>query len=473
MTANKGRGRRFLAVAFNIIVIAGLLSAGVAAAVYFQKTAPTTKRAARQTTAPLVEVAEARKTTTEQIIEAMGVVEPAREIELVAEVEGTVKALSSRLVPGGLVHAGEIVVELDDRDYVLDVRLSEVGVTTAEADLAIEQGQQVVAREEAKLLSSGTGARVQATELSLRKPQLLKAEADLASARTDLEKARLDLARTKVKAPFNALVTSLDVNLGSRVSTQSSLATLVGTDEYWIEASLPMDRLSRLDLEREGGIPVRISRHAGDETCPGTFCQGRLVRLAGTLSTDTRMAKAIVSVRDPLGLEQASENGTLSAHKPLLILGEYVSLEIEGRPLEDVIEIPRQALRDENKIWLAKDGVLEIRPVEPVWKSEDHVYLRDGLAPGERVVVSEITAPLPGMKVLLPGEEEAAPEPGATPAGLASGKGGPGALGQTPGADEPGTAARASGKGGEPGEQRRTPGATVRAAEANSPGAAQ
>ncbi len=40
---------------------------------------------------------------------------------------------------------------------------------------------------------------------------------------------------------------------------------------------------------------------------------------------------------------------------------------------------------------------LDVRPVEPVWREADAVLLREGLAPGERLVVSELPSPVPGM----------------------------------------------------------------------------
>ncbi len=104
------------------------------------------------------------------------------------------------------------------------------------------------------------------------------------------------------------------------------------------------------------------------------------------------MARVLVEIKDPLGLKLTGKK-----HPPLLI-GEYVRMEVEGRQLEKVYRIPRTALRDNTRIWLiSKDGKLEIRNVETLWRDEQTVLLTDGLQPGEQLIVSDLSKPVNGM----------------------------------------------------------------------------
>jgi multidrug efflux pump subunit AcrA (membrane-fusion protein) len=106
------------------------------------------------------------------------------------------------------------------------------------------------------------------------------------------------------------------------------------------------------------------------------------------------MARILVEVADPLGLNSSNQNRT-----PLLI-GEYVRVKILGRKLDNVFQIPRTALKDNSSIWIVGENqTLEIRKVRAVWRDADVVLLQDGLKPGERLIVSDLPAPVEGMTV--------------------------------------------------------------------------
>jgi hypothetical protein len=171
------------------------------------------------------------------------------------------------------------------------------------------------------------------------------------------------------------------------------LVTIVGTDEYWIEAVIPVERMKLLDFRRDGGCPAVIRSQAGS----GTW-RGRAVRTTGQVSETSRMATVIVAVTDPLGLQ--SENGS-----PPLILGDYVNVDIQGRSFEAVVELPRMALHDGNTVWIYDNGTLEIRSVALTWKQGDTIYIGDGLASGESVIVSDLPMPVEGMRLIGPGNK--------------------------------------------------------------------
>ena len=80
-------------------------------------------------------------------------------------------------------------------------------------------------------------------ELDNVQTTLAIAEADVTAARAALEKSRLDLSRTTLTAPFDCVVTSENVDLGALVTPQTQLATLVGTDEYWVRVTIPVSQL--------------------------------------------------------------------------------------------------------------------------------------------------------------------------------------------------------------------------------------
>jgi hypothetical protein len=112
----------------------------------------------------------------------------------------------------------------------------------------------------------------------------------------------------------------------------------------------------------------------------------------GDLATEGRMARILVEVSDPVGLNASTQD-----RAPLLI-SEYVRIEIQGRRLDGVFEIPRSALRDHSSVWLVGENqTLEIRKVRPIWRDAEIVLLKDALKPGENLIVSDLAAPVEGM----------------------------------------------------------------------------
>jgi multidrug efflux pump subunit AcrA (membrane-fusion protein) len=262
-------------------------------------------------------------------------------------------------------------------------------VTDAEYALKLELGHQAVAQREWELLSDGKPVRDMEKELALRQPHLNKVRADLTAAEAELKTAMLDLERTQIRAPFNAMVRSKSVDLGSQVTSQESLAELVGTDAYRIQVSIPVDRLEWIQTPSKAGDPGSKARIVYSQNHERI---GRVIRLLGDLATEGRMARILVEVADPLGLTANTQYRT-----PLLI-GEYVRVEIQGRKLDGVFEIPRTALRDQSSVWLVgKNQTLEIRKIRPIWRDPEIVLLKDDLKPGERLIVSDLAAPVDGM----------------------------------------------------------------------------
>lgn len=231
-------------------------------------------------------------------------------------------------------------------------------------------------------------------DLVLRLPQLENVRAGVEKAQSALEKATLDLARTRITAPFNAIVKTEEVDLGTVVTTGTKLATLVGTDNYRVEVLIPVDQLRWLKIPGMNTVEKGSLAKVYDRTAwgTGTFREASVIRLAGDLESEGRMARLLVSVPDPLGRET---NGKSLPH---LLIGSFVRVAITGRTLTEVVAIDRALLRGGDTVWLMNaKNELEIRPIEIVYRNREQVFLSGGLKKGERIVVTDLAAPLAGM----------------------------------------------------------------------------
>ncbi len=393
------KGRRLLNFLLSFLVIA----AGLVVATYITRKAPKAQKRAPVKVIPVVEVQVVQPGDHRIMVPAMGTVVPAREVVLRAQVSGKVLSLHPEFIEGGYIKENAEILQIDPVDYQLTVTLAEAKVKDAESALELAEEEANAAKEEWRLLDD-TNTNDKPPPLVAKEPQLAAAQARLKAEQAELKKAELDLKRTSVRAPFNGIVRTKSVEVGSLVTPQDPLAELVGVDEYWIQVSVPVDYLKWISVpNRKGkkGSQVRVVHRSGYERT------GEVIELLGDLETEGRMARILAAVKDPLGLKDSGQTT-----RPLLI-GEYVRVEIEGSPLSQVFRIPRVALRDNDTIWVVgDDSTLDIRPVTTIWRDTQTVFLDQGLNPGDRVIVSDLAAPVEGMKIQMEGAETAEPARG-------------------------------------------------------------
>jgi len=381
------RARRLWRILLPLLVL--LLGTAIAAGLITSSPRAKPKAAARVAT--LVEVTPVTFASHPVMLSAMGSVVAEQLVSLQPEVSGKVVSLNAHFEPGSRVLKGDLLLNIDDADYRLALASATSDVAQAEADLQLEQGNQLVAQKEYQLL--GETVSEEELALMLRRPQLASAEATLAAARARLRSAELDLERTRVRSPLNAVVTARAVSLGSRVAPGSELATLVGSDRYRIEAALPSDQITWLQFPDTGqsGSVVRIYNRPvwGDET----FRLGTLSGVNAALESEGRMAQALIRLDDPLD----NRDG-----QPVPLLGSFVEVEIEGRPLANAAEIPRSTLHDGHRVWIMDEqGRLDIREVTVAFRQRDTVLISAGLSEGERLVTTTLSAPVQGMQLRL------------------------------------------------------------------------
>ncbi|MCA9491483.1 MAG: efflux RND transporter periplasmic adaptor subunit [Myxococcales bacterium] len=329
-------------------------------------------------------------------LEATGTVQAAQEIVLTPEISGKVVWQSDQLVPGGRVAKGDPLVRIDSRDYSLRVEQAEASVKQAELELELEKGRQRVASKEWELL--GDGRAPEEAPLALRKPQLATVEQTVSGARATAQQARLNLERTSLRAPFDALVVEEGVDLGQVVSPGTRVARLVGSETMRVLVSVPVERLPAVVLPRDGqpGSAATVVQRLGEEG--SVERTGHVVQLLAELDPQTRTARLLVEVEDPLG-----EDGGIP-----LLPGAYVDVSIAGRELRDTVAVPRDALYDGDTVWTVEDGHLARHQVDIGWRDTDDVVLLGGLAAGATVVTSPLSLPVDGMPVEVVAEVAAA-----------------------------------------------------------------
>ncbi len=338
---------------------------------------------------PSVRVLEVAPKRVQMVVHAQGTVLPRIETQLVPEISGNVVWISPNLIAGGYFDADEPLLRIDDRDYRNAVERARANLSRTEAELEFSEFE--LARLET-LETSDLVSR-SALESAMRVARVNAAQ--LRDARVALEQAERDLARTEIRAPFRGLVRSEQVDVGQFVNRGTSIANLYAVD--YVEVRLPIadQQLAYLDLpltprgelEADSAPSVRLyADFAGRQR----EWQGRLIRTEAEIDARSRMVQAVARVTAP---EESSAN----LPPPV---GLFVQAEIEGRSTDNVVVLPRSAIRNENQVLIVDaEDRLQFRTVELLRVYGDEAYVSEGLRAGERVCVSPLQAVVEGMRV--------------------------------------------------------------------------
>jgi RND family efflux transporter MFP subunit len=353
--------------------------------------------------APLVEVESLQVQDIQMIVRGYGTVSPRVEVEIVPEVPGKVVYVHPLLKAGGLIRAREQIIQIDPSDYELAVQQADATVAEAQVRLDTEKAEADVARKEWEQLHPNTEP---SSPLVLRDPQIRRAQASLKSAKAQLAIADLRLKRTNLSLPFDVLVIDERVDLGQYVVVGQSLGSAYGIEAVEIEVPLEDDELAWFDVfdgpaqsngksVAAGSSPAQVKADFGGAE---HIWQGRVVRTTGQVDRMSRMVSVVVEVTNPFDT---------SGGKPPLMPGVFAEVLISGKILADAVAVPRDAVRESNKVWAVNEDRLHIKTLEIARADKDFAYAISGLEEAAQIVVSSLDMVTEGMAVRTQADEVA------------------------------------------------------------------
>ena len=371
--------RKFLMVIIPILIVIGFIVLGAVAIALNKK--PEEKKRAFNTLAVMADYAI--EDDVQLSVTAQGEARPQTEIDLVPEVGGKIVYVSPNFIEGGIIRKGETLLRIEDADYKVAVIRAQANVAQAEQVLVREEAEGAIAKSDYEELGRG-----EASPLALRLPQQAQARAALQAAQAEVESAKLQLTRTQVRAPFTGRVRLKSSDLGQFVSPGRTLGRIFSTDIVEVRLALTDDDLAKMDLplayvakDRASAPNVKLSAVIAGKR---RYWDGKIMRTDSTYDTQTRALFAIAEVFDPYG-KGASENGYPLAP------GLFVDAELDGKKYENVIIVPRDGLRPEDKVYVAnEEGKVDIRDAAVIDTTAERAILSAGVKAGEIVVLSPL-----------------------------------------------------------------------------------
>lgn len=379
--------KKYLRIAAPVLVVL----AGIAAVQALVATKPPPEKKEDSLRLVSLYVDEVKADTVTLAVETQGEVRPKTEIDLVPQVEGRVVYVADEMAEGAEFDPDTVLIKIDDTDYKLAVIHAEARVAEAKTNLERELANAQIKRDEWKVKRTDK----EPTPFALNEPQVAEARAKILSAEAELAEARLALARTEIKVPFRGRVREKNVGLGQYLVPGAPIGRVFSTDTIEIRLPLTDSQLFELELplgfvaEDHNAPVVTLSANAGNRR---NTWQGHIVRTQAAVDEQTRLIYAFAEVDDPYGFSADS-------NMPLAV-GLFVTARIESTNQRFAYTIPRDALRNDDEVYIITDEeLLEIRKVDVMSTSEERVLLAGGVTEGEQVVTSTIPAAVDGMRV--------------------------------------------------------------------------
>ena len=342
-----------------------------------------------------VRVIEVQQESVQLTVESQGKVQAAQTANVSAAVAGPVAWISPAMEAGGHVMEGEVLLRLEASDFETALFRSEAALQQAEAEASHSLNELSRLRElaEQRLASDSQ------LQDSIRTAAVN--EARLADAQASFGQAELDLARTEIKAPFNAIIESRDVELGQYVNRAQSVGVLFGADVVEVRLPLALRQVGFLDIPL-GGRGELLGDRAPEVKITGFFggeehiWQGKLVRTEATIDANSNTVQTIIRVEQPDG-STTIRDGYETIPLPV---GLYVKAEIIGREVDGLISLPRSVIRNNNQVLVVDaENKMYYREIEIFRLEEQQVLISGGILPGERICTSPIQAVVDGMSV--------------------------------------------------------------------------
>jgi len=374
----------------QIILPIVILTVGIIALVGFSsmKKPPEEKEAVDTT--PMVAVKKIVVAPMTLHVDSYGVVKPKYETMLVAQVNGEIVELNDIFVRGGLVKKGQLLARIDPNDYHAALIDAQANMASARSALEQEVAQGKVAEREWKQITDSSP-----TELSLRKPQLAQELARVKAAQASVLRAERNLQRTEIRAPYDAIIESRMIGLGSFVSTGTQLGKLLGTAVAEIRLPVADNQLQFLNKQGEQAKVSLNGAYAGRTV----QWQANIARSEGVIDAKSRMSYLVAEIQDPYQISSKSDNVPLR-------FGTYVNAEIIGQQLANASMIPRYLVVNGTVAILDGESKLNYAAIEIARQQGSNVIVTRGLLDGDQLIISALDYPVNGMKLALTNDVE-------------------------------------------------------------------
>ncbi len=418
-SVNKNTGRIFikgLRIAL-VLIIAG----AIAAVLIKMRPHPTRRTVVNPVT--LVETIEAHKTSQNMIIRAYGTVRSGENLSLTAEVRGRIVEMSPDFEEGIYFPKGAFLMRIDPslRTEIkrLDAEVARIfqerknlqaSLIIVEEDLGLVKAeyernlalakrkvvsQTLLDQTQQRWLTSRQKAQEIENSLALIKPRINLLKAQRQSVLVQMKEAQLDLDRTEIRAPFECRMAKKLAETGQYVTAGMKLAHLYNVGIMEVEVHIPPQDIVWLHFNSGGSVnlkgdPPARARVIFSAAGKKIQWQGFVSRTKGQMEETTRTLPVIIEVKD----------GHPGTEHPLMP-GMFVTVEIVGKRVDDLYLLPREAVHEDNSVYVVDNGEVNIKSVKIFRRVDNQLYVKEGIEEGDQIITRFPGVATEGMKVRI------------------------------------------------------------------------
>lgn len=335
---------------------------------------------------PKVPYAELQMNNQSIPIYSRGRVSASEVRQITNEVPGLVKKLGVNLIKGAYVQKGDLLVQLDEESFRLDIAHKQADLDLAKLELVRIKAKAVVAQR---------GLNPNASDYARHIPQVQHANSQVIAAETALSYAKSRLLKTTIKAPIDGKVIDLSITEGEFIQATSGIAKLYGTQGVEVRLPLNDHQIDILGLNKSDAFELVEAENRPRVSL--TSYQSKTDRWAGHIDRvegERDMNQLLYVIA-----EVASKTLNKKSQKNLLP-GSFVEAKIEGKKIKGLITLPRSAEQASNTVWvISKDNQLRRKTIEVIYRGKKDVYIKSGLSGKERVVIGDFHLMAEGLKV--------------------------------------------------------------------------
>ncbi len=308
-------------------------------------------------------------------VRGMGEVVPEWQTTIRTQVGGRITYLSEKLRTGIRVKKDDILVKIDNSEYQVRVAEAEQRNAVARVQLLMEKREAEEAQRNWE--HSGLSGSPDSS-LVLHEPQLEAARSELRAAQRNLERAGKELSFTILKAPYNGLIVSRNVNLGEIIFAGEEIAKIISTDKAEVAVQLNSTQWSLLSM-KWNQESAEVIDPSGKAKWPAM-----IKRDSGFLSSETRLRTLYLEVDQPY------------KQTPPLLPGMFVQVELPGISFSGLLPVPESSVTKKGTFWYVDaDNILRSQKAQPVFYQKGKVFLEFSESKGE--VINIVMTPTPNM----------------------------------------------------------------------------
>lgn len=362
-------------------VMAALAVAGLAAATLAGCDTANSKTQEAAPAGPPISAATVVEKAVTETQEFSGRLEAIERVEIRSRVSGFITAVNFK--PGGEVRKGDVLFQIDARPYQAELSRAEAAANSARAKADLAKLELV--RSEKLLADKAIAQR----EYDEKASSLKELDANARAATAQAEAARLNLSYTQVTSPINGRVSKAEITLGNLVDGAAVLTSVVSTDKIYASFDGDEDTYLRVGALAQKGHAVTVKVGLANET--GFPHEGKLEFV------DNRLDPQTGSVR---------MRATFANEDKALVPGLFARVQLAGADngagKPTVLINERAVGTDQNRKFVyvvGADSKAEYRPVVLGPAFDGLRVVRDGLKPGEKIVVNGLQRVRPGAPV--------------------------------------------------------------------------